>query len=156
MKWTELHRQPCSVARALSVVGDRWTLLVLRDFFLGVRRFDHFQERLGVTRHVLANRLRRLVEAGVLERVAYQSRPRRYEYRLTAKGRDLYPVIVGLTSWGDRWMADRRGRPLELVHTACGARATPVLTCPECREPVDARTSRPKFRFAPPPFSETA
>ncbi|MBL8988440.1 MAG: helix-turn-helix transcriptional regulator [Gemmatimonadetes bacterium] len=79
MKWTELHRQPCSVARALSVVGDRWTLLVLRDFFLGVRRFDHFQERLGVTRHVLANRLRRLVEAGVLERVAYQSRPRRYE-----------------------------------------------------------------------------
>jgi len=156
MKWTELHRQPCSVARALSVVGDRWTLLVLRDCFLGVRRFDHFQERLGTTRHVLAHRLRRLVEAGVLDRVAYQSRPRRYEYRLTAKGRDLYPVIVGLTSWGDRWMTDRRGRPLDLVHTACGARTTPVLTCPECQEPVDASTSRPKFRFAPPPFPEIA
>ncbi len=81
----------CSVARTVSVIGDRWTLLILRDCFLRVRRFEEFQERLGITRHVLADRLRKLVKAGVLRKVAYQARPRRYEYRLTDKGLDLHP-----------------------------------------------------------------
>jgi DNA-binding HxlR family transcriptional regulator len=139
MRWRDIGELPCSVARALAVVGDRWTLLVLRDAFLGVRRFDQFQRDLGTTRHRLADRLRKLVEHGILERVRYQERPARFEYRLTEKGRDLYPVVVSLTRWGDRWMAGEDGPPLELVHRNCGRRTMPALACPECGEPVGAR-----------------
>src|SRR5215468_6701997 len=99
MRWADVGDLSCSVARTLSVVGDRWTLLVLRDAFLGIRRFESFQA-VGLSRHRLADRLRRLVGAGVLERVRYQERSPRYEYRLTEKGRDLYPVIVSLLHWG--------------------------------------------------------
>lgn len=139
MRWNDIGEMTCSVARALSVVGDRWTLLVLRDAFLGVRRFEDFQADLGTTRHRLADRLRKLVAHGILTRVPYQERPRRCEYRLTEKGRDLYPVVVSLTRWGDRWMAGEDGPPVELVHRGCGRRIVPVLTCPECHEPVGAR-----------------
>ena len=142
MRWRDIGDMTCSVARALSVVGDRWTLLVLRDAFLGVRRFEDFQDDLGATRHRLADRLRKLVAHGVLERVRYGDRPPRFEYRLTEKGRDLYPVVVSLTRWGDRWMADRDGPPVELVHRGCGRRIVPTLTCPECKEPVGARDMR--------------
>ena len=95
MRWADVGDLTCSVARALSVVGDRWTLVVLRDAFLGVRRFDDFRA-VGLTRHRLADRLKRLVAEGVFERVRYQDRPPRYKYRLTEKRRDLYPVIVSL------------------------------------------------------------
>jgi DNA-binding HxlR family transcriptional regulator len=139
VRWSEIGETTCSVARALSVVGDRWTLLVLREAFLGVRRFDDFQANLGTTRHRLADRLRKLVAEGVLERVRYQKRPPRFEYRLSEKGRDLYPVIVSLTRWGDRWMAGEDGPPLRLVHRGCGREIMPALTCPECGEPVAAR-----------------
>ena len=139
MRWDQIGDVTCSVARSLSIVGDRWTLLVLRDAFLGVRRFDHFQKRIGATRHRLADRLRKLVGSGILERVRYQQRPARFEYRLTDKGRDLYPVIVSLTRWGDRWMAGRAGSPVELVHKGCGKVTMPSLACPECGEPVAAR-----------------
>ena len=105
MRWNDIGGITCSVARTLSVVGDRWTLLILRDAFLRTRRFEDFQAHLGMTRHRLADRLAKLVEHGVFERVRYQERPERYEYRLTEKGRDLYPVIVSLVGWGDRWMA---------------------------------------------------
>src|SRR5437588_10055882 len=101
----------CSVARTLGLVGEWWTLLVLRDSFRGVRRFDDFQRNLGIARNVLADRLATLVEAGILERRRYQERPERFEYRLTDKGRDLYPVIVTLMQWGDRWAADPSGPP---------------------------------------------
>src|SRR3954462_3449695 len=101
-----LHRtyenQVCSAARALEIVGERWTLLILRDALLGIRRFDDFQASLGIARNVLADRLGRLVEAGVLERRPYCERPLRHEYRLTAKSRDLWPVVHALVSWGDR------------------------------------------------------
>ncbi len=139
MRWSEIGEMRCSVARALSVIGDRWTLLVLRDAFLGVRRFDQFQQDLGTTRHRLADRLRKLVHHGILERVRYQDRPPRFEYRLTEKGRDLYPIIVSLTRWGDRWMAGKAGPPIELVHRGCGRHVMPALACPECGEPVGAR-----------------
>jgi DNA-binding HxlR family transcriptional regulator len=129
------------VARALSVVGDRWTLLVLRDAFLGVRRFEDFRA-VGLTRHRLADRLKKLVAAGVLERVRYQERPPRFEYRLSEKGRDLYPVIVSLVRWGDRWMAGEAGPPVELIHRGCGHVITPVLACPDCAAPVTARDMR--------------
>jgi DNA-binding HxlR family transcriptional regulator len=152
MRWSEIGDVTCSVARALAVVGDRWTLLVLRDCFLGVRRFEAFQQSLGLTRHRLADRLRKLVAHGVLERVPYRERPRRFEYRLTEKGRDLYPVVVSLTRWGDRWLAGAAGSPIELVHRGCGRPISPTLTCPACHEPVGARdmTARPGPAFRGP------
>jgi DNA-binding HxlR family transcriptional regulator len=118
------------------VVGDRWTLLILREAFLGTRRFEDFQTHLGVTRHRLADRLRKLVGHDILDRVPYQDRPRRFEYRLTEKGRDLYPVIAALMRWGDRWMAGREGPSVALVHRSCGRGMTPELVCPECGEAV--------------------
>src|SRR6201997_963831 len=120
MRWGELQREKCSVARTISVIGDRWTLLILRDCFLRVRRFEEFERRLGITRHVLADRLKKLVRLGVLRRVPYQDRPRRYEYRLTPKGLDLQPVLLALVRWGDAHMAGKRGRPVLLKHRDCG------------------------------------
>jgi len=145
VRWTDIGRLGCSVARALSVVGDRWSLLLVRDAFLGVRRFEDFHRDLGMTRHRLADRLRKLVDAGILDRVPYSAHPPRFEYRLTEKGRDLHPIIVSLTRWGDRWMAGKAGPPLELVHKACGRTTMPALACPECGEPVGPRdlTARP-------------
>ena len=107
-RWDDLATDWCPVARALSVIGDRWTLLVVRDCFLGKSRFDEFQKSLGVTRHVLADRLKRLVECGVLEKHPYSHRPPRYEYRLTDKGRDFAPALVGLKDWGKKHMPIRK------------------------------------------------
>jgi DNA-binding HxlR family transcriptional regulator len=139
VRWTDIGDLSCSVARSLSIVGDRWSLLVLRDSFLGVRRFEDFHRDLGMTRHRLADRLKKLVEAGILDRVPYSEHPPRFEYRLTEKGRDLYPIIVSLTRWGDRWMAGKAGPPIELVHKTCGRQTMPALACPECGEPVGPR-----------------
>src|SRR4051812_30342975 len=101
----------CSIARALEVVGEWWTFLVIREAFLGVTRFEGFQEQLGIARNVLTSRLRALVSKGVLERTKYQERPPRFEYRLTEKGRDLYPVLLALMGWGDRWESPK-GAPV--------------------------------------------
>ena len=136
MKWKDIDNQRCSVARALSIIGDRWTLLVLRDCFLGIRRFEQFQERLGVTRQVLSDRLRRLVDQGILSREPYQDRPLRHEYRLTAKGRDLYPVMLSLLAWGDKHMCDESGPPLELYDRNTGRRVQPQVTVAEDARPV--------------------
>lgn len=138
MRWEELSEQPCSLARVLAILGDRWTLLVLRDCFLGVRRFDDFERSLGVTRHVLADRLKRLVEAEILAKVPYQERPLREEYRLTEKGMELYPAILSLVNWGDRHLAGVEGPPLEHVHKHCGQHMHGVLVCSECGEPLHA------------------
>lgn len=107
-RWDELATDWCPVARAMSVIGDRWTLLIVRDCFLGKSRFEQFQASLGVTRHVLSDRLKRLVEAGVLERNAYSSRPLRYDYTLSAKGRDFAPALIGLKDWGKKYMPIRK------------------------------------------------
>jgi DNA-binding HxlR family transcriptional regulator len=139
MRWDELEKEACSVARTVSVIGDRWTLLILRDCFLRVRRFEAFETRLGITRHILADRLRKLVAAGVLRREAYQQRPLRYEYRLTQKGLDLYPVLMAIVSWGDAYMAGKRGRPLLHRHQICGKDFTPVTTCSECGVPLNPK-----------------
>lgn len=107
-RWDDLATDWCPVARAMSVIGDRWTLLIVRDCFLGKSRFDQFQASLGVTRHVLSERLKRLVKAGVLERNPYSARPLRYDYCLTDKGRDFAPALVGLKDWGKQHMPVRR------------------------------------------------
>jgi DNA-binding HxlR family transcriptional regulator len=124
--------QVCSIARALEVLGDRWTLLVLRDAFKRVRRFEDFQRTLGIARNVLTDRLNRLVEEGILERVPYQERPARFEYRLTEKGLDLWPVIVTLLQWGDRYYAGEEGAPMVIRHRECGGAVTRHLTCERC------------------------
>ncbi|HVJ53742.1 MAG TPA: helix-turn-helix domain-containing protein [Aliidongia sp.] len=139
MRWRDLDREACSVARTVSVIGDRWTLLILRDCFLGVRRFDQFEERLGITRHVLADRLRKLVEEGVLRKSLYQERPSRYEYRLTPKGIDLHPIMMAVVHWGDTHMAGEAGRPALHRHKDCGQFFDPVTICSACGEPLDAR-----------------
>jgi DNA-binding HxlR family transcriptional regulator len=107
---SDYEGQDCSIARALEVVGERWTLLIIRDAFLGRRRFEQFQESLGIARNVLTARLHRLVEEGILERVRYSERPERYEYRLTPKGRDLGIALAGLRQWGDRYLSERPPR----------------------------------------------
>lgn len=144
MKWGELSETPCSIARSLAVIGDRWTMLILRNAFLRTRRFDDFQEQLGITRHLLVQRLNKLVERGVLEKQPYQDRPMRYEYRLTAKGRDLYAVLQALVAWGDKWLDGGHGAPVEFMHTKCGKHYTPMMVCSECHEPIDAREVMPR------------
>lgn len=129
MRWGDIKQETCSVARALSVVGDRWTLLILRDCFHHTYRFEDFQNQLGITRHVLAERLRKLVKYGLLARVKYQDRPTRYEYRLTEKGADIFPVIMSLSAWGDNWMCDEFGEPIEYVNAQSGDSIQAVLKC---------------------------
>jgi DNA-binding HxlR family transcriptional regulator len=131
MRWTDFDSGTCSVARTVEVLGDRWTVLVLRDVFNGVRRFDDLQRHLGVARDVLTKRLAALVADGVLDRVPYRdpgSRTR-YEYRLTPAGRELRPVLIALIEWGDRHRAGPQGPPLEVVHTECGTPVHVVLEC---------------------------
>lgn len=142
MRWEDLDQEPCSIARTVAVIGDRWTLIILRDCFLGVRRFEQFESRLGITRHVLTDRLKKLVQHGVLNKTPYQSRPLREEYRLTDKGLALHPVIMALVHWGDTYMADERGAPLEHIHKSCGHRMSPVTVCSHCGEKVGARDIR--------------
>ena len=132
MRWSEIDQQDCSVAQALSVVGDRWTMLILKEAFMRVRRFEDFLERTGAPRPVLADRLKILVDNGVLEKRRYSERPDRFEYRLTEKGRDLWPVLISLLRWGDKWMTGKEGPPVEVRHKTCGHAIHPELACPEC------------------------
>ncbi|MBX3483240.1 helix-turn-helix domain-containing protein [Phenylobacterium sp.] len=139
MRWTDLAEQDCSVARTVAVIGDRWTLMILRDLFLGVRRFEDFERRLGISRSIIAERLKTLVDEGVLRREAYQDRPVRHEYRLTEKGLALHPVIMAIVRWGDVHYAGEAGPPLIHRHKACGCDFHPVQTCSECGEAVGVR-----------------
>lgn len=137
MRWDELSEDTCPVARGLSVIGDRWTLLILRDCFLGVRRFEKFQERLGITRHVLADRLRKLESEGVLRREKYQDRPARYEYRLTGKGKALYPVLLTLIGWANAHVPADGPPPFRLVSRSTGKDIAPVVVDAESGERLD-------------------
>ncbi len=139
MKWNALDEETCSLARTVAVIGDRWTLLILRECFMRTRRFEGFQTALGVTRHLLADRLKKLVRVGVLRRIPYQEAPARYEYILTQKGLDLYPVVMSLVHWGDIHLADERGRPRVHHHVNCQHEFDPVMVCSECREPLNAK-----------------
>ena len=133
MKWQNVGEQPCSVARALSVIGDRWTMLILRNAFVGIRRFDDFQANLGVTRHVLSDRLKRLVEHEILKRTPYQDRQERFEYRLTEKGLELYPVLLTLAAWQGVFDAEPHARD----------RRPDVATPAPVQVPVVVPASRP-------------
>jgi DNA-binding HxlR family transcriptional regulator len=149
MQRTSFETMNCSVAQCLEVVGEWWSMLIVRDAFLGVRRFDDFQQRLDVSRTVLAGRLQRLVEEGILSRDRYQERPDRYEYTLTQKGRDLWPALNALRAWGDVYETPN-GAPRLFVHEPCGTPIEAVAYCPHCAAVVpveDVLTSRgPGYR----------
>jgi len=142
MKWHELSEQHCSVARSLAVVGDRWTLMIVRDLFLGATQFEQLRSSLKISRTVLTARLNLLESEGVVTKRPYQEKPTRYRYLLTTKGLDLYPIIMTLVSWGDKYYAGDAGPPVRYEHRSCGHDFRPVLTCSECREnlnPLDTR-----------------
>lgn len=137
MSRTDTSRWPCPIARAADLIGDDWTLLILREAFLGTRRFDDFQRSLGIGRNVLTRRLGEMVDAGLFDRVAYTDRPARHEYRLTDKGRDTYPILAAMAAYGDRWLID--DSPLVLHHTTCDHDMSAVVVCSECGDPLDVR-----------------
>jgi DNA-binding HxlR family transcriptional regulator len=133
----------CSLARSLDVVGERWTPLILRDLFVGMSRFEDIRRDLGVASNVLTTRLENLERHGIVERRQYQTAPVRHEYVLTAKGRDLYPVIATLLAWGDKWLAAGEGPPALIVHTECGHATTAKTVCAECGGELNADTAIP-------------
>lgn len=132
----------CSVARAVEVLGDPWSFLVLRELFFGVRRFEEMQRHIGIARTSLSLRLTHLTEQGVLERRQYSNRPPRFEYKLTKAGLDFYPTIVALLQWGDKWALGPNGPPLLLFHRPCGSPLSAQLRCSSCLETIDAREVR--------------
>ena len=133
-------RFDCSVADAAQVIGERWSLLILRDAFYGVRRFDDFQKDLGIARNILSDRLGKMVAQGVLETRRYQDHPPRHEYVLTEKGRDLFDVLIALLAWGQRW--GDAVDPQVLIHADCGHETRLVATCSECGEVLNRRNVR--------------
>ena len=142
-----------SVGRALGLIGDHWTLMILREALFGVRRYGQLARNLGIPRPTLSARLRSMVDSGLLERVQYASDPDRYEYRLTEAGRELFPAAALLMRWGDRYLAGPEGPPIVLRHHACGEIADPVLTCAKCGKEITAHDVTPEpgpgFRAAP-------
>lgn len=137
MGWAEVGESVCPIARALAVVGDRWTGLIVRELFLGVKRFEEFQAQTGMSSHLLSTRLKRLESEGIVQRRSYCQRPPRYEYRLTAKGLDLYPMLLSLKAWGEKWGGLEPGAAPAVVitHRSCGHALGVQLTCPTCHEP---------------------
>jgi DNA-binding HxlR family transcriptional regulator len=142
VKRTDTSGWPCTIARSVDVLGDHWNLLLIREACLGTRRFDDFQAALGIGRNMLSRRLGRLCDEGVLSRVEYQPSPRRYEYRLTDKGRDVYPILAAMAAWGERWLTGPEGSPLVLHHAACDHDMRAVVVCSECEQPLDVRQVR--------------
>lgn len=142
MTRTDTSAWPCTIARAANILGDGWNLLIIREACLGTRRFEDFQRVLGIGRNILAGRLDQLVAEGLLDRVEYQQRPVRHEYRLTDKGREVYPVLAAMSAWGDRWLTGREGTPVVLHHTACDHDMHAVVVCSVCDRPIDVRQVR--------------
>ena len=136
MRRTSLAEHNCSTARALELLGDRWTLLILRDAMFGVTRFEEFRERLGVARNILTTRLDDMVGHGLLERRPYDAARCRYDYVLTDKGRATWPILMAMRQWGDTWIAGEGREPLQFVHRSCRTPTTAQLTCDCCGEPL--------------------
>ena len=146
--WTARDYSPenCSIAATLALVGEKWTFLVLREAFNGVRRFDDMYRRLGAPRQVLSVRLSRLVDEGILRRQPYREpgQRQRYDYRLTEKGIELYPILVALLTWGDKWVGDPAGPPVTLHHRGCGGEIGQVLRCEHGHDLAGAREVEPR------------
>jgi DNA-binding HxlR family transcriptional regulator len=150
---TDTSGWPCNIARSAHVLADLWNVLIIRQACLGTRRYEDFQRALGTGRNILTVRLNALVDQGLLERVEYQVRPVRREYRLTDKGRDAYTVLAAMAAWGERWSVGPEGTPVVLHHGTCGHDMHAVVVCSACRAPLDVRavTARPGPGFEVPP-----
>lgn len=155
MKRTRFNREPCPIARTTDLVGDWWTPMVMREAFLGRKRFDEFQETLGVSRAVLTQRLARLVDEGLLERRLYEERPPRHEYLLTDKGRAFYDVLAAMWRWGSDWLWDEGAPPVQLVRRDSGAVVNPVVVDERTGERIDPRGLRLKSRSKSRPKSRS-
>lgn len=145
MSRSQLAENTCTAARAVELFADAWMMMILREMFLGTRRFDDLQRLTGVSPATLSQRLKKLEHIGVLCREAYQANPTRYEYRLTAMGRDLWPVIVSMKAWGDKWLGSDGNVPVSIVHKQCGATVTPIMVCPDCHAPMEAHDAEPQL-----------
>ncbi len=155
MSKSDLAAKTCTLARAVEIVGDGWTLMILREMFLGIRRFDDFQRQTGASPASVSSRLRKMEEAGLIRREAYSEHPPRYEYRLTDMGKALWPAIIALKTWGDDWVdgpVDGRATPVEIIHKSCGHVVAPQMTCPDCGEAMTAHDAH--ARLSAPFFSE--
>ena len=141
--------RPCSVARSLAIIGDRWSFLILREGWFGVRRFDEMREKLGIASNILTDRLNRLVESGVFRKVPYNASGDRYEYRFTEMGLDLYKPMVVMMAWGDRWL-NNGVPPLRLRHRKCGRDFTPQVVCDVCKVPITAKQADYELRYTLP------
>jgi DNA-binding HxlR family transcriptional regulator len=138
MERKSFSEMDCSVAQCLEVIGEWWSMMIVRDTFMGVTRFEEFQKRLGISRNILRERLNSLVEAGVLEKIPYSEHPPRHDYKLTQKGKDLWPVLTAMRQWGDQYAAPS-GPPVELVHYQCGETTHAELTCAWCGDRLTYR-----------------
>lgn len=138
MKRTSFEHWQCAIAQTVEIVGDWWSLLILRDVFWGLHRFDELLEDLGIARNILSDRLNNLVGHGVLEKVPYQEAPLRHEYRLTAKGRDLWGILLLMAQWGNRWSFPD-AQPITFTHVGCGQEFTALLSCDKCGEVLTGR-----------------
>jgi DNA-binding HxlR family transcriptional regulator len=156
MRWDTLSKEDCSLSRTLAVIGDRWTLLILRDAFLRVRRFEEFETSLKIARRVLSERLALLVDEDIFKKVPYQAKPVRFEYRLTQKGLDLYPAILHMVHWGDKHVPTKAGPPVVHTHVACGHDFRAVLSCSQCGAAVGARDVAARSTRAGPSRSRKA
>jgi len=152
MRNTSFAGMHCSLAQSLEVMGDWWSPLVLRDLYLGLDRFDQLVTDLGISRNLLTDRIATLTNAGLVTRTPYQENPLRYTYSLTEAGRDLIPVLLALTAWGDRWATPQDGPPIRFTHITCGHRTTPTVTCSECGDPLTTTNLTP----TPGPGAQTA
>ena len=139
MRRTRFDQDICPIARTTDLIGDWWTPVVMREAFYGCRRFEQFQERLGVSRATLTERLNRMVEEGMLDRVPYQTNPVRHEYRLTEKGRDFYSVLAAMFRWGDKWLFGDEGASIELIDRTTGEAVVPEVIDRTTGEPIDVR-----------------
>ena len=144
MQRSSFSDMPCSVAKTLDIIGEWWTLLILRDVFYGVYRFEALRSHLGISRKVLTSRLERLTDEAILEKVLYQTHPTRYEYKLTKKGLDLLPVLLTIMNWGDQWMSEPDMIPVIFVHKECGEETTPKLVCSCCGGELNEQNIYPK------------
>ena len=147
MQRTSFADWPCSVARVLEIIGDPWTPLVLRDAYHGLSRFDEFQRSLGIARNTLADRLKRLVEGGVLRTQLYQDNPPRNEYVLTEMGTDFFPVMAAMLTWGDRWLGGVDGPPVLITDGSCGHAGGAEVVCAHCKTPLELAAAT--FAFGP-------
>lgn len=148
MRTSQLVKMTCTIARSVDAIGDPWTIMIMKELFLGQRRFDDIQMYTGMSPHLLSVRMKKLEKHGIVQRRAYQQRPTRYEYRLTEKGIDLWPILVALKDWSARWGRWPEGEPLNIRHKACGHVTALKVVCSHCYEPINARDVRQEMSAA--------